>query len=511
MNRVFVLSIIVFLALCKTDTQSATDDLEAKEEKKYLDRLFRELNKNSVAYKELEEISKMGNRMTGTENGKLAEEYVFQKLIDYGYQPEYHNFPINSWTRENASLRIGVNNRWEDVNTISFSYTPINSHLTGKIVDLGNGKPSDYKRMEKEIPGNIVMVNLHIWNTIKRVPQPNRHSRVDAAIKHGAKGVILINRYPGEILTTGTVSYTDKLVKNPVICISRRDGKRIREFLQRGEDVSANIQIKNNYEPTSARTVVAKLPGTKKPNERVLLGGHIDTWDISSGAMDNGIGSFAILDIARAMKKIDLKPARTIQFMFWMGEEQGLVGSRAYLKEMHETGEIDSIFYYINIDLDGNPMGLNVQGWENLIQPIKAYGERIKSYKSDYKNMIINKYTGGSDNIPFAVAGIPVLRMVRNVSGEKLKYYHSNKDNFYLIEESHIHNSSIVMGMVTYLIANSRDIDVKRLNVEETKEFYRKNKMPQASDLDHWSLRQKLEAEREKEKAKKEELKSKKK
>ncbi|MCC5813305.1 MAG: M20/M25/M40 family metallo-hydrolase [Leptospira sp.] len=494
-KRNILLLLAMGLTLCKSEPKDEKAEF-LKKEKEQLTKLYQSLNEGSQAYSELEKMSSLGNRMTATEQGTKAEEIIFEKLKEYGYEPRFHSFPINIWTRQNASLRIQIGGKTEDFNTLSFAYTPKDSHIKGRIIDVGNGLPEDFKKHAKDIKGNIVLVNLHVLD-IKNYKggNPHRSTRVLSAIAKGAIGVIMVNKFFGEILATGTVAKDDKLVKVPAICISFRDGQRIRDAIQSGDDLIANLQIQNNQEMAEARNVIATLPGLDPLGKKVVLGGHLDTWDVSSGAFDNGIGSFSILDIARAMKESGVTPHRNVEFVFWMGEEQGLIGSKAYIKDQMESGKLDEIYYYINIDLDGNPKGLNTQGWDSAISTIKEMGNRVKGFHKPYKNVIVNRPTDSSDNVPFAVAGIPVLRMLRDIKEEKLKYYHSNKDNFYLIEEDDIKNSAIVMGMMTFLIANARDWDIKRLNVEETKKFLtERNKHWILTEANHWKLRQTLES-----------------
>jgi hypothetical protein len=98
-----------------------------------------------------------------------------------------------------------------------------------------------------------------------------------------------------------------------------------------------------------------------------VIGGHLDSWDLASGAIDNGIGSFAVLEIARVFQALGLKPRRTIQFVMFMGEEQGLLGSEALVRQMTKDGSLKDVRYMINLDMAGNPTGFNVAGREEMI------------------------------------------------------------------------------------------------------------------------------------------------
>ena len=108
---------------------------------------------------------------------------------------------------------------------------------------------------------------------------------------------------------------------------------------------TARIQVQNTSDEITARNVIATVKGTDLAEEVVLVGGHLDSWDLATGALDNGIGSFTITDIARTFRKLNLAPRRTVRFVLFMGEEEGLLGSTDYVEYLKSTGEIENIRY----------------------------------------------------------------------------------------------------------------------------------------------------------------------
>src|SRR5690606_20189931 len=138
--------------------------------------------------------------------------------------------------------------------------------------------------------------------------------------------------------------------------IAKVKGFELKEELKSGKKIQARIQMTNHSDLIKARNVIATIKGRELPDEKIIIGGHLDSWDLATGAIDNGIGSFAILDIARAFKANKLQPKRTIQFVMFMGEEQGLLGSTHMVSEAVKDGSIDNIKYMFNIDMGGNPI-----------------------------------------------------------------------------------------------------------------------------------------------------------
>ena len=133
---------------------------------------------------------------------------------------------------------------------------------------------------------------------------------------------------------------------------------------------NANIDMHNISKPIKARNVVATLKG--RTDEKVVLGGHLDSWDLATGAIDNGIGSFAVMDVARTFKKLKIKPERTIQFVLFMGEEQGLLGSKHFVEELKKSGNLEKVSYMMNLDMTNDPQGANAFGREEMTDFFKT-------------------------------------------------------------------------------------------------------------------------------------------
>jgi len=216
------------------------------------------------------------------------------------------------------------------------------------------------------------------------------------------------------------------------------------------------------------------VPGLERPQERVLIGAHLDTWDLSPGAIDNGIGAFAVLDIARAFHAAGIVPYRTVQFVFWMGEEQGLVGSLAYLKEQAGLGQLDQIKMYVNIDMHGNPEGFDTEGRDEMIAFFQETGRRMKARGIEFKAEERNKPSLFSDNVPFAVQGIPVMQMISNLDGGVYAFYHSNRDHLKLVKPEHMQRSSLIMAQALHHLAGSRRIPAGRLSKKDTRRLFQK-------------------------------------
>ena len=273
---------------------------------------------------------------------------------------------------------------------------------------------------------------------------------------------------------TGTASVTGELIPIPAVCIGKEDGMALKEHLKSGRS-SATIEMTNKSDMIKARNVVATLRGIELPNEEIVIGGHLDSWDLATGAIDNGIGSFAVLDIARAFKANNLRPKRTIKFVMFMGEEQGLFGSRHMVSEAIKDGGIDNVKYMMNLDMSGNPIGMNAGGQLDDESFFKNLGAAIQEQDTIYKNDFSNRSGLHSDHQPFMLEGVPILSVHSNLDLSIYGCYHSDCDDFNLVNKDHITNTARFGTMMLYGLANAEQLPATKMDSETTKAFMIKN------------------------------------
>ncbi len=434
-----------------------------------------EVKANSEAYNNLKDaIETIGHRLTGSENGAKAETYTYNKFKEYGFTDvEYQSFEVEAWSRGEVSLQIDGN----DTKVVTLGHSPVKANVTGKIVDMGNGLEADYLANPDAVKGNIALVYISI---LKGSPEGltnlHRSEKSALAIKYGAIGIIIINQVDDGVLLTGTASVTGALLPVPAVCIGKEDGMALKEKLKTTSS-TATINMTNNSNMIKARNVIATLKGSELPEEEIILGGHLDSWDLSTGAIDNGIGSFAIVDIARAFKANNLKPKRTVKFVMFMGEEQGLLGSRHMVAEAIKNNTIDNIKYMMNLDMSGNPVGMNAGGKLDNEDFFKTLGATIKDQDSIYKNSFSNRTGLHSDHQPFMLEGIPILSVHSNLDRSIYSCYHSDCDDFHLVNPDHIKNTARFGTMMLYGLANAETLPATKMDSETTRDFMIKNNL----------------------------------
>ena len=446
---------------------STTMSLSAQTNQQVLDLINKEVQQNSEAYQQLKKATEtIGHRATGIENGRIAEEYAANLLRSYGYDVSFQEFTFSGWNRKSLDLKI--NN--QPIKAVALAHSPANVSVSGELIDLGNGLEEDYKKIGDKVKGKIVFAALGLLDgTPKEIENLHRSEKTALAEKYGAKGIILFNRPAGGILLTGTASVTGEIIKIPAINISLEDGLKIKENLSKGKEI-AKIEMKNDVGQMKGRNIIAKKIGSKFPNEKIVLGGHLDSWDLATGSIDNGVGSFSVMDIARTFKKLNLQNDRTIEFVLFMGEEVGLIGSKYYVNQALKDGSINQIKAMSNMDMTTNPKSY-YSTMESNLPILTDYANDVQKVIPDFKLKTFASVDLHSDHQPFMLQGVPIIGLSDSqFTKGALNCYHANCDTFDYVEEIGLKNNVILETYLLYRLSNLKEIPSKRWNEQEIKE-----------------------------------------
>lgn len=469
-----------FLTLCSLLGISSLSAQEKPEWKSIFTRINQEVLTHSKAYSSLQTATtSIGHRLTGSANGKKAEEFAYNLLKSYGFTNlRYQPFEVESWSRGTIRVQMGTDPaNLQDVKSVSLAHSPVKSDVSLEVVDMGNGLEEDYAAAPDKVKGKIALVYLGVLPGSKAGTKSlHRSEKTAIATKYGAKGIIIINTATGGILLTGTASVTGKLIPIPAVCIGKEDGMAWKEKLKAGK-LYSHISLTNFSGMIKARNVIATIKGKSLSKEKVVVGGHLDSWDLATGAIDNGIGSFSVLDMARTFMALKLQPERTVEFVMFMGEEQGLLGSRAYVEAATKDKSINQVRYMLNYDMTNDPKGYSSTAEESkeLFQSIGAIANALDT---TFKNTFRSGAGLHSDHQPFMLHGVPTGGAaggtLPNNSGP---CYHADCDGFNLVDEMGMKNTVRFNAMLLYGIADSKEIKAKHFSDEETRIFLIKNNL----------------------------------
>lgn len=438
-----------------------------------------EVQSNSQAYQNLKNATeKIGHRLTGSANGAKAEEFAYNLFKSYGYDVKYQPFEVESWDRKTLSVKVGGDkNALTTVKAVTLAHSPVKATVTGEIIDVGNGLEADYQPLKDKVKGKIALIYIGVLpGSPAGTSSLHRSEKTAIATKYGAIGVIIINQVKGGVLLTGTASVTGKLIPIPAVCIGLEDGMALKAKLKSATEF-AQIEMTNFSGMIKARNVIATLKGTTLPNEKIVVGGHLDSWDLATGAIDNGIGSFSIIDMARAFKKLKLQTKRTVEFVMFMGEEQGLLGSKAYVAQALKNKSLDQVRFMLNYDMTNDPKGFSTSRKE--MEPLfKGWGADVAKIDTGFKNLFHAGAGLHSDHQPFMLEGVPT----GGGAGGKLPnnsgpFYHSDGDGFHLVDAQGMKNTVRYSAMLAYALANTSSIPVKRFSDADLKVFLESQKL----------------------------------
>jgi carboxypeptidase Q len=461
-------------------------------------RIHKEELHNPKAAEALREITtSIGHRLTGSENGHKAEQYVYALFTKEGFKDvQFQEFEVEAWSREKVKVGIYYNGLdTTEIRTsgadrfpqksdsgkavcitapevVSLAHSPVLADVFAPLVDVGNGLQADFEKNKDRVKGKIVLLNIGIYPRDTSLKNLHRSEKTALAIRYGAAGCLFINTVEGRILLTGTASVNGQLISIPAACITLEDGQAIRQYGALSHKTWVRLTMSNKSGKIKARNIIASLKGSELPDEEILLCAHLDSWDLATGALDNGIGSFTMLEIARVFEKLHLQCRRTIRFIAFMGEEQGLLGSKAYLKESVTNGNINRIKYVINLDMDGNTSGFNASGRPEAEGFIKNVISQIQQVEPAFKGNFINRAGLHSDHQTFMEQGIPVLGSEGNLDRSVYRFYHSNKDDFNIVNPEHMSRCADFVGMMLYALAQTKILPASKLNDTETRDFF---------------------------------------
>jgi hypothetical protein len=249
----------------------------------------------------------------------------------------------------------------------------------------------------------------------------------------------------------------------PRIAVASENYGRIYRILEKKLPVTLQVDIENKFydDDLNSFNIIGEIPGTDKAkaDEVVMLGAHFDSWHGGTGATDNGAGSAVMLEAIRILKTTGLKMRRTVSIGLWTGEEQGLLGSRAYVKQhfadpevMKPTAEHAKLDAYYNIDNGtGKIRGVYLQGNE-MVAPI--FSAWMEPFHGLGMSTLSIRNTGGTDHLSFNAVGLPGFQFIQDPMDYDTRTHHSNMDVYERIQEPDMKQMAVIIASFVYMTAN---------------------------------------------------------
>jgi carboxypeptidase Q len=406
-----------------------------------LDRLIiGEVMQKSELNENLRALCQPGGRLSGTDNGFAAEHFVFDKARQYGLRnARFEAFQMPCWrgieTRVTGLDAAG--SVCEGAVALCNSTSTPPEGVTAEVVDAHDGKPEDFAGLADTLRGRFALV---------RDGGERRSEKMARALEYGAAGLVVVSA-ENHAPVIGTAHRTPR--PEPAIVISHGDGQAIASALDQGQVVRLNVRIRSECWDAEPHNVVAEIPGCGRARELILLGGHLDSWNLAEGAIDNANGAAVILECARALQAVGWRPRRTVRFVWFMAEEQDLRGSKAYVAA--HANELDDIVAMVNVDMPGSPRTLSTSGAPAFVERLEEFRRSMAGYAL---NEQIGKLGGGfSDHAPFTEAGVCGVALWGEL-GPGVQHYHTANDKFECVDQRATVESAAVLAVLVRQLAD---------------------------------------------------------
>ncbi len=290
--------------------------------------------------------------------------------------------------------------------------------------------------------------------------------------KEGAAGVLLENDRAHEGLLFGEAAGSFKAARTaapPTFVVTAEQYNRIARLVDKKDPVRVRLSLKaaTSDHDVDGQNIIGEIPGGDRKDEIVMVGGHFDSWHSGTGATDNGAGSAVMMEVMRILKSLNVKLDRTVRIGLWGGEEEGLFGSRAYVKEhfadpktMQVTSEHAKLSGYFNLDNgSGKIRGVYLQGHEAMRPIFEAW---LAPFRDMGATAISIRNTGGTDHLSFAAAGLPGFQFIQDPLDYATITHHSDMDTWDHAVPEDLMQASAVIATVVYQAATRKEMLPRR-------------------------------------------------
>lgn len=428
-----------------------------------IEKIYREALANGKSYNMLKDLcTNIGARPSGSPQAAAAVEWAKQQMEAMGFDKVYlQEVMVPYWVRgdkEKATLisdQLPGGTQNVNICALGGSIATGQDGLTAEVIEVQNF--DELKKLGKgKVKGKIVFFNrpmdptqVNTFNAYGGAVNQRSRGAIEAS-KLGAVGVIIrsMTLANDEHPHTGAMRYEDKVTKIPAAAIATQDADLLSRMLKK--DKKARFYYKMNPKmmgEVKSYNVIGEIKGTTLPDEIIVVGGHLDSWDMGDGAHDDGAGCVQSMEALRIFKTLKLKPKRTIRCVLFMNEEFGLRGGLKYAEEAKANGE--KHIAAIESDAGGfSPRGFSIDSSMEIVN----YLGRWKDVLGRYGILEITKGHGGADIGPLKPQGVVTIGLMPD-SQRYFDYHHAETDTFDKINKRELELGGAAMASLIYILA----------------------------------------------------------
>jgi carboxypeptidase Q len=414
------------------------------------DRLINAALADSFAYRRLGElVDRFGHRFSGSESLERAIDWILEEMRKDGLDSvRGEPVMVPKWVRGEESVELVVPRAMKlPMLGLGGSIGTPPEGITAEVLVVRSFE--DLQARAAEARGKIVLFDVPFTGYGQTVVY--RATGAIAAARAGAVASLIrsVASYSMRTPHTGAMRYDTAVTRIPHAAISVEDAMMLHRMQERGQRVVVRLRMSAQTLPDApSRNIVAELRGTERPEEVVVLGGHIDSWDVGQGAMDDGGGVVAAWEAVRLMHRLGLRPRRTVRVVGWTNEENGLRGGNAY-RDAHAAELANHV---LAIETDAGvfrPIGFGLQGSDSALAVARDVARLLRRVGSDS----IARGGGGSDIGPIMERGVPGMGL--SVDGTRyFWFHHSEADTIDKLDPRDMGLSVATLAVMAYVIAD---------------------------------------------------------
>jgi hypothetical protein len=426
-----------------------------------VDRLTGALLGETPMIADLRELTdEIGGRPTGSHANLESVEWAVRKFRDAGVAVRKEGFSMpRLWLEKSCTATITGDVSFDVlVATMPFSAATPEDGTRTRLVDGGRGTDDDFARLGDAARGSFLLVATdELLDIAGLFREYNDAAAIEArAFAAGVAGVVYMSSRPDGILYRHNASRGFDNT-HPLMVMERAAAQRAMRLLRAGKKIELHARIEIDAGPSyTSYNVIGEIPGTDAADEIVVMGAHLDSWGLGTGANDNGCNVVLMIDIARQMKRLGIQPRRTIRFVLWNGEEQGLIGSWRYTQD--HADEMDRHVMAGSVDIgSGRILGFFTNGRPELMEPVRRALEPVDGLGPFTQ---IDVPVVGTDNYDFMMQGVANL-VANHDSYNYGPTYHAASDTYDKVDVVQLRLNAAIVAAVTYGFADM-DLDSKR-------------------------------------------------
>ncbi len=432
-----------------------------------LKRLQQAALNSDYAYRQVAHLANnIGPRLSGSVQAAKAVEYVVNELKGIGCQMQLEKVMVPHWVRgEETAALVQFPGQTENTTQKIVLYalgasvaTPVDG-ITAEVVTVKDF--DELKALPREkVAGKIVLFNYPFDKQMAAEGRGGeaygeavvyRSDAPSAAARPGAVACLIrsVGGADYRLPHTGQTKYADDAPKIPAGAITAEDADLIVDLARQGP-VKMKLALTPQQLPdVESANVIGDIKGTEHPEQIVIVSGHLDSWDLGTGAIDDGAGVAVSMEAANLIQKLHLKPKRTIRVIAWMNEENGLAGSKQYAKN-HEKEWSD---HFATMETDGgagHPVGLNIKGKPEVKKMLAPVAAILRESGAGVLNFVEHC---GADIEPLEKADVPAFSPIQD-SRFYFNYHHTAADTLDKIVPKELAENSVVVAVLAYALAN---------------------------------------------------------